>query len=143
MKGPGAGAGPDPGFTWSDQDFLLITKILKSNIVFVSANPTGNGIRINKFFYNENSKFFILIWGPNQLLVTNTRADGITKYYVKQSALPADVQQMLPTAVPILYTTEKFKQLGASGGIVGAAEAAVSAVASTVSDAMKTLTGTG
>ena len=92
---------PERPFTWSLQDMFAIASIKSSSIVYVTQKEDGSLvvtklIRPPKKEGVAMSDMYILLWGPDELLVSSGN-----KYRFTPSVLPSDVMNAIDLATPI------------------------------------------
>ena len=86
-------------FSWSTQDFLILSFVFKSNIFFV--DEFKQHIIIKRWIKHPSVTGFasnILFWGPNELLVKNPRSVFIT-----QQNIPKNLFDVIKRSHPIEY----------------------------------------
>jgi hypothetical protein len=88
-------------FQWSVQDFFLIAMMTQSNVLFVNPSADGMSVTVTRWIAPAGIKppdpVYMILWGPDQLLVTR----GVGKYRFRAKELPADLMAAIDAASPM------------------------------------------
>jgi hypothetical protein len=111
-------------FQWSVQDFYVIAIMTMSNVLFVRPTADGTAVTVTRWIkpagITSASPIYMILWGPQQLLVT--RGAGTYRFNAKD--LPVDLMAAIDAASPM--TDEEAK------GMLTQGEEAEAAAATTV-----------